>query len=640
MPPWLWSAALLLLSGFALIQWVWHRRRFSLWLGGAFMFSLLGAVGGVLGFRQIAMLGHLASLPLFAVETYRAILVDLGAYGLELQGMCEQALRQTQDMALMLEVSQATAASLDPAVVLARVSESVARAVNADWAYVLLPADDNPEEIVVAARYGWWGRRWMQDNLLNRQVSIQLSDYSLLGHALLRRRQVLANLPEDYDQFEQLHNLVARPQNGPTLIQPINLRERSLGAMLLGHVGGRGSFSEADAKLAQILTMQVATAIDNARLYRSVDEQSQWLGALLRTREQEATQSQSILESITDGVVVAGEAGQVLMVNAAAEQILGLPREQLMDQTIKRLYGELLMAGGRQIGKQAIFQWDGKMVMGSLAPANMPDGTLLGYVAVFRDVTRERQAEIAKSEFVAAISHELRTPITSIKGYVELLLSGAAGNVSPQQSHFLDVVGANTERMVSLVSNLIAVSEMEQGTIQIDPVPVDVAGIIRDAVLGVRSDLDERNLDLSMNLPPDLSPVKGDPRRLRQILDNLLTNAIRFTRPGGRITIWAAEAHMEDMDVSAQDYLVVSIRDTGVGIPPEEHGRIFEKYYQVENPLSMEAGGSGMGLAIVRSLVEAHGGRVWVESQVGEGSTFSLVLPTASGGVQIQSAPL
>jgi PAS domain S-box-containing protein len=632
LPGSLWPLILLVLSGFVSLQWALHRRQSSPWLGCAFLVSMLGAGLGLVGVMPLALLGHLAALPLFAIEIYHTILSDLGAYERELQAVSERTLRQTQNMAFLLEVSQTVTASLDMPVVLDRVAESVARAVNADWAYVILPANDGSEEFAVAARYGWWGRRWTQDSQVHRQVVIRLGEYSLLRHAILRRRQVMANQPEDYEQFDRLHDLLARPQTGPTLVQPIYLQGRTLGAVLLGHVDRQALFSEADGRLCQALATQVATAIDNARLYQSLDEQAQRLAALLRVREEEATQRQAILESIAEGVVVAGEGGEVVLANAAAERTLGVPRKELIGRTIKRLYAEMLLSGGRRVGNHAVFEWGDKVVMGSLAPVKMPDETLLGYVAVFRDVTREQQAEQSKAKFVATISHELRTPMTSIKGYIELLNAGAAGNVNPQQRHFLEIVQANTERMVGLVNNLIAVSEMEQGPIKIEPCAVDLAQVIKESVQAMRADAAKRDLDLTMNLPPELCPARGDPQRLRQIMDNLLENALRYTASPGRIAVWATEAHLEEEGISPQHYLVVSVRDTGVGIPLKEQERIFEKFYRVDNPLSTEAGGAGMGLAIVKSLVDAHAGRVWVESKIGAGSTFSFVIPAFKPG--------
>lgn len=630
LPTWnLWPVPLLLLAGFASLQWFRHRQQLSPWLGSAFLVSLLSA-GVALGrLEPVALLGHLAVLPLLAAETYRTILVDLTAYEKELQEAGERALHQTQNLAFLLEVSQAITSSLDPSVVLDRASEAVARAVDADWAYALLPVDDSADELVVAARYGWWGRRWTQDAELQRRVVIRLSEFGQIRHAIQRRRQMLANQPEEYAEFETLHKAVARLQSGPTLIQPILLQDRALGVILLGNVRRDRTFGSADAQLCRALVAQLATAIDNARLHQSVDDQARRVAELLRVREEEASQRQAILDSLADGVVVAAEGGKLVLANAAAERILGVPRERLLGKTIRRLYAELLMAGGRTSGKYVVFEWGAKEVMGSMAPVRIQDGELLGYVAVLRDVTREQQADKAWSTVVSTISHELRTSLTSIKAYVELLAVGGAGSVNPQQSEFLNIIDANAERVVSLVNNLSTVSAMEEGPIHVAARLVDMARVIDDAVQAIRLQAEEAELELVVNLPSDLSPVKGDPHHLRQIMDNLLDNAMRYTPSQGRIIVLVVEAKLRDRDGESQDYVVVSVRDTGVGIPPEEHNRIFEKYYRVENPLSEQAGGSGMGLAIVKSLVEAHGGRVWVESEVGVGSTFTLIIPAA-----------
>jgi PAS domain S-box-containing protein len=623
-------AGMLLPNILALTLWIRYRHQTSTWLGAGFALPAVGLGAGLAGIEWAPLLAFLGSLPLFTVEVYRTVLADLGAYGHELQTVSERALQQTQDMAFLLEVGQAVTASLDLSVVLERVSEAVARAVDADWAYVLLPADDDTEVLTVAARYGWWGRRWEQEGQLPRQISIRLENYSLVRHAIQRQRQVLANRPEEYEQFEALHKLLSRPQSGPTLIQPIYVQERPLGAVLLGRVGAQREFKEAEGRLCQALVSQVATAIDNARLYHSLDKQARRLASLLRVREEEVAQRQAILESIADGVVVVSDDEEVVMANAVAERILGMPRDRLAGRTIRRLYAELLRTGRQRQGDRAMFTWGDKEVTGSMAPVRMPDGSVLGYVAVFRDVTRERQAELAKAVFIETVSHELRTPLTSIKGYVELLVAGAVGSVTPQQRHFLQIADKNTERMVSLVNNLIAVAEMERGTIKVEPRPVDLANLVAEAVQAVQEDAAAAELTLTVNLPADLAAAWGDPQHLRQVVDNVLDNALHYTPSGGRITVWAAEAHLEDDGGSPSSYLVVSVRDTGVGIPAAEQELIFERFYRSDNPLSIEAGGTGMGLAIVKSLVEAHGGRVWVDSEPGQGSTFSFTVPTST----------
>lgn len=633
-----WSSVLLLLSVFGLLQWGRYRRRSSPLLGSTFLISALGAVGALVGFPLGARLAHLAILPLFAIETYRSILADWGGYGRELRTESKQTLQQTQRVAFLLEVSRAITASLELPVVLERVVESIARAIDADWAYILLPESEDPELLVVTARYGWWGRRWTQESHLSRRVVIGLSDYSLIRHAFLRQRQVLANRPDDYEQFEPLHDLLARPQAGPTLIQPLYLGEHSLGVLLLGRIETspresgklRRELSDADAELCAALAVQAATAMQNTKLHQSLKEQIRQLAESLSAREEKIIQFQTILESIADGVMVAGEDGEVILVNAAAERILAVPRQRLLDQTISRLYAELLQARGPQGDEQVVFQWNDKVIMSSLAPVKMLDGTLLGHVAVFRDVTRERQAEQARAEFVATVSEQLQTRLVSILGYLEGLAAGIAGDADLQQRIPPRHIHANGEQMAELVDELKVMSEMERGSIQIEPQAVDMRELIEEAVEAIRADAESSQVELTASVPSDLNPAWGDPRRLRQIMGSLLGNAVRDTPESGRVAVWAAEAHLEDNGASARSYLVISVRDSGRGLSVDEQDRAGETINRLDNWPSDTTQGVGIELAITKGLVEAHGGRMWVESSSGAGSTFSFTIPTAA----------
>lgn len=633
-----WSSVLLLLSGFGLLQWGRHRRRFSPLLGSAFLISALGAAGALVGFSLGARLAHLAILPLFAIDIYRSILADWGGYGRELWSATNQTLQQTQRVAFLLEVSRAITASLELPVVLERVVESIARAIDADWAYILLPESKDTEYLVVTARYGWWGRRWTQESHLSRRVVIGLSDFSLIRHAFLRQRQVVANRPDDYEQFEPLHDLLARPQAGPTLIQPLYLGERTLGVLLLGRIEtspresgkARRELSDVDAELCAALAVQAATAMQNASLYQSLNERVTRSGESLSAREEKIIQFQAILESIADGVMVAGEDGEVILVNAAAERILAVPRQRLLDQTISRLYAELLQARGPQDVEQVVFQWNDKMIMSSLAAVKMLDGALLGHVAVFRDVTRERQAEQARAEFVATVSEQLHTRLALIQGYLEEMAADVTGDADPEERIPLGSIRAHREQMAELVDELKVMSEMERGSIQIEPQEVDMRELIEEAVEAIRPEAESSQVELTANVPSDLNPAWGDPRRLRQIMGSLLGNAVRDTPESGRVAVWAAEAHLENNGASAKSFLVISVRDSGMGLAIEEEDRAGQTAYRLDNWPSDAARGVGIELAITKGLVEAHGGRMWVESSSGVGSTFSFTIPTAA----------
>jgi signal transduction histidine kinase len=274
---------------------------------------------------------------------------------------------------------------------------------------------------------------------------------------------------------------------------------------------------------------------------------------------------------------------------------------------------------------QTVFELEGKIVHVSAAPVLTPSGDNLGVVAVLRDISRETEAERAKSEFITAISHELRTPLTAIRGYTEALDGGMVGPMSEAQAHFLGIIRDNALRMGNLAENLIAISELEKDGIKLEYVETDVHLAIGDVVRAFRNELEARELALVLELDDDLTTIEADPARVRQIVDNLVSNAVKFTYPGGRVTI--GTALLRDDGERPQEHCAIWVEDTGIGISSEEQEHIWERFYRPVNPLAVEASGLGVGLSIVKSLVQAHNGRVWLESTPGAGSKFTVLLP-------------
>jgi len=635
--PWLVT---LLLSLFALVQWFQHRQRLSLWLGSAFVVSSVSATSGLVGAVPVAMLGHLAMLVLVALETYGAVLAGVRGLRGKFQASSRQAWQQTQEIAFLLAVSRTLSDSLELRVVLERISEAIARAVNADWAYVLMPQKEDDEQLVVAARYGWWGRRWTQDSHPSRRIVIEAGELSLIRHAILRQRSVLANAPEDYEQFECLHDQFARPQSGPALIQPITRQDRTLGVLLLGRVDlsprERGptyrQFTEADAQLCQDLMGHIATAVHNAHQYQSVVERAERAAELRRLQESEALRLYSFLDSISDGVMVVTETGNVVLANAAAERILNVPRQHLLGRIIAPLYAELLRVGGGGPSDQAVFEWDDKQLMGRLALVTQADGTVLGYVVIFRDVTAERRAEQARTEYHRAFSDDLEQLLTSIQADSHLLAESMSGSATALQGQLLELVGANISQMSTLLNNFRTVAALEDDAIQLESQPIDLSTIVGEAVEALRSELEAIDLELAVNLPAELPQAWGDPKRLRQIVLNLLEHAVRRTPEGGRIDVWATEASVQQQDGYPEDVLVVSIRDLGAFIPPGQQAHLFDLDYPVDGGGAAGFASVRVGLVVSKGLVAAHGGQLSVSSVPNEGNTFSFTIPTAEAG--------
>ncbi|MGI9659696.1 MAG: sensor histidine kinase, partial [Gaiellaceae bacterium] len=277
---------------------------------------------------------------------------------------------------------------------------------------------------------------------------------------------------------------------------------------------------------------------------------------------------------------------------------------------------------------------DGRVFERDYAPL-VTDGEVTGHLWNFRDVTdrvqatRElerqnenlKQLDQAKDEFVALVSHELRTPLTSIIGYLEIGFPDTEALPETQQEA-LDVVGRNADRLLRLVNDLLFIAQLDAGRLSIQPGTVDLAEIVTESIEGQRARASAKSVALLADAS-GAARVNGDAERLAQLVDNLIANAIKFTPGGGAVTV-RLRNHIDDV--------VFEVRDTGIGIPADEQGRLFDRFFRATSATRRNIPGTGLGLAIVRAIVDAHSGTVEVKSDEGVGSTFRVTLPTAAGG--------
>jgi signal transduction histidine kinase len=234
-------------------------------------------------------------------------------------------------------------------------------------------------------------------------------------------------------------------------------------------------------------------------------------------------------------------------------------------------------------------------------------------------------ANQAKTEFMSVASHELKIPMTSIKGYAKLLILGTGGDLTERQTQFLDIISTNVDRMDRLVSDLLDVSRIEAGRLRIEMGQVDLHEVVETVVEAVRAEIEAKQLALAIDIPSSLPLVWGDHDRVIQIFTNLISNAYKYTPDGGQIHIQVNG----QTDPASSGCLTVSIRDTGVGISPEDQERLFTKFFRAEDPRVRDVPGTGLGLSITKSLVETHGGEIWFQSEPDQGTTFTFTLPVA-----------
>jgi DNA-binding response OmpR family regulator/nitrogen-specific signal transduction histidine kinase len=265
-----------------------------------------------------------------------------------------------------------------------------------------------------------------------------------------------------------------------------------------------------------------------------------------------------------------------------------------------------------------ILEVDSHIIHAHLSPVLTLRGDFLGVVTVLRDITKEVESDRAKSEFVSTVSHELRTPMTAIKGYTDLLHAGAVGSINKEQKRFLGIIRSNADRLTALINDLLDISRMDAGRVRFEPQPMQVGEVVSDVVNALAVQADTKQQTLTYEVVGGLPDVVGDRDRLNQVVTNLVGNAIRYTPEGGEV-----EVHVYPVEGAVR----VDVRDTGIGIAPDDLGHIFERFYRSDHPLVQETSGTGLGLSISKMFVEMHGGRVWVESELGKGSTFTFILP-------------
>jgi PAS domain S-box-containing protein len=390
--------------------------------------------------------------------------------------------------------------------------------------------------------------------------------------------------------------------------------------------------------LVEATARQISIALNNAELFNLIRDQSENMDSMLRDQQIEASRMRAILEAVADGVLVTNESMGVTLLNASAARILNVQADEIVGRSMEQFAG--LFGGAARSWLRTIRNWsknadtyqgetyaeqisldDNKIVSIHLAPV-IWRSQLLGTVSIFRDITHEVQVDRLKSEFVANVSHELRTPLTSIKGYVEIMLMGASGAITAQQRHFLEIVKSNTERLTVLLNDLLDISRIEAGRVTLLKQQLNLREIAEDAASDIRRRSQEENKAMAVvvEAPGGIPRVCGDFDRIRQLLGNLMVNAYNYTPAGGTITIT-----MQDCGSDVE----VNVIDTGIGISEKDQERIFERFYRGDDPLVLATSGTGLGLALSKTLVEMHHGRIWFQSSglAGEGSTFSFTLP-------------
>jgi len=391
------------------------------------------------------------------------------------------------------------------------------------------------------------------------------------------------------------------------------VERQTIGVLQVFNKRGGGSFDEEDVRLLTVLARSAASVISNAQLYIAVASAKQQL--------------ESTFQSMLSGVLVVGTAGQILLMNSAAKRIFGVPQDDGTGQSLASVVGNdkvqsLVSASLEDEEEKAeevsLFTPTERIFQVQTALLRGENTAVAGVVATFNDITELRNVERMKTEFVASVSHELRTPLTSIKGFIRTLLDDSDGYYDREtQAEFYQIIDQECDRLVRLINDLLNVSRIEAGrALDLNLKLVDLGGLIAKVAANQESYTTRHQIEI--RVPPGLPSVIADEDKIDQVLTNLINNAIKYS-PDGGVVMTSARNTGAEVEISVQDH--------GIGIPREHLDKIFGRFHRVEGGDTRRAGGTGIGLYLVKHLVEAHYGRIWVQSEVGKGSTFTFTIP-------------
>ncbi len=359
-----------------------------------------------------------------------------------------------------------------------------------------------------------------------------------------------------------------------------------------------------------------------------------------RRLDLEKSRDEAILQGMSEGLITVDVDGRIVLMNQVAATLIGVSSinevigRQIQDVYV--LYGQdgkneaplptsqrpviVALKTGELVSGVYLFHppEGGKRLLSMSATPVKLKGNVVGAIAMMRDVTKEKEIDRMKTEFISLASHQLRTPLSAIRWFSEMLLNGDAGKLNDEQQEFAKNISDSTERMIQLVNSLLNISRIESGRIIIDPKPTDLSELVAGIVNDLKAKIEERNQTLIVSVHHDLPKVNLDARLISQVYMNLLTNAIKYTPKGGEVSVFVSRKG---------DDLISQVTDNGYGIPKAEQARAFQKFFRAENVKKVETDGTGLGLYLIKAIIESSGGKIWFESEEGKGTTFWFTLP-------------
>ena len=594
---------------------------------------------------------------------------DLAAGAIVKARLLEESRQRAAQLAALNQITRRLSSTLDLPALLDQILHSAVSLLKAE-AGTLFLVDEETGELVFHVVEGP-----VERGLVGKRLP---SDSGLVGRAVRERLPILVQDTRSAEGWDRSIDALTGFDTRSVLVVPMVVQERAIGAIEVLNKKEGGGFTHDDEQLLLAFAGQAAVAIQNARLYTMTDQalaaRVEELSVLQRidrelntsldvrramqvTLEWATRRTESLaglvglwqeeaLAIIADRGYVQGELGAFRSTGIPLERYPVLRRAVETRQPQRIIAGD---TGARFIHRQAraqvvipIEREDkviGLLVLESSDVGVYAEETvrflvrLADHAAVavanaqlYAEVQRANQT---KSEFVSFVAHELKTPMTAIRGYADLLAKGAVGPINENQAQFLKVIRTNVERMNRLVSDLSDISRIEAGKLELEFRRVDFREVVDEVVSSLRQQIEAKRQTLKVHVPEDLPPVWADQGRMAQVLTNLVSNAHKYTPEGGRIEILVEHVPNRWQKEGPVDVLHVAVRDNGLGMSEEDQQKVFQKFFRSENRAAREAPGTGLGLHITKNLVEMHGGTIWFESQLGHGTTFHFTVPIA-----------
>ncbi len=367
-----------------------------------------------------------------------------------------------------------------------------------------------------------------------------------------------------------------------------------------------------------------------------------WLRKIITKLDESNVRHLALFESIGDGIIGTNLDGKIILINQSAQTMLGRHSESLVGRALLDILpitdekGNLIPDKEHPVritlttGIPTTTTTTGptynyvrkdktKFPVANIVSPVVIDGKTVGTIEVFRDITKEKEIDKAKTEFVSLASHQLRTPLSTVNWYSEMLLTGDVGEISGEQKTYLEEIYKGNQRMVDLVNTLLDVSRIELGTFDGESQPTNIVSLVESVMEEYKLQIDEKKLKLKCVLATHVPLIQVDPKLIRMVIQNLLSNSVKYTQDRGRISVV--------LSLDDNKNVIINISDTGYGIPKDQQGKIFTKLFRADNVVEKDTEGTGLGLYIAKSIVDQAGGRLWFESEEDKGTTFHLLLP-------------